>query len=81
MNLIKIAKNMNEAMKEKDSWGSHGKPPLDASIAVSAVAAFVALLISGLASTLILPLTLAFAGGIAFRLLHHHRQKRQASQK
>ena len=72
---------MNEAVKEKDSWSPQGTPPLDTSIAVSAVAALVALVASGLAPTLILPLTLAFACGITFKALRHQRQRQGSRRK
>ena len=68
---------MNYLPKEHNSWGSHNALSLDASIALSAVAALAALVFGGLAATLALPLACAVAGSIAFAVLRNKKQKRQ----
>ena len=70
---------MNYLVKEQNSWGSQNTPSLDASIALSAVAAMVSLVFGGLAATLALPLLCAVVGGIAVALLRHKRQKQHGS--
>ena len=70
---------MNYLTKEHKSWGSHDALSLDASIALSAVAALAALVFGGLAATLALPLGCAVMGSIAVALLRNKREKRQGS--
>jgi len=70
---------MNYLGKEQNSWASHNSISLDASIALSAVAALAALVFGGLAATLALPLGCAVVGSMAVALLRNKRQKRQGS--
>jgi dolichol kinase len=68
---------MNYLVKEQNSWGSHNALSLDASIALSAVAALASLVFGGLAATLAFPLLCAVVGSIAVALLRNKKQKRQ----
>ena len=70
---------MNYLGKEQNSWASHDALSLDASIALSAVAALASLVFGGLAATLALPLGCAVVGSIAVALLRNKRQKRRGS--
>ena len=70
---------MNYLVKEQNSWGSHNALSLDASIALSGVAALASLVFGGLAATLALPLVCAVVGSIAVTLLRNKRQKRHGS--
>ena len=66
---------MNYSVKEQNSRGSHNAPSLDASIALSAVAALASLVFGGLAATLALPLLCAVVGSIAVALLRTKGRK------
>ncbi len=69
--------SMNYLAKEQTSWGSHNALSLDASIAMSAVAALGALIVADgdPATTMAFPLAGAVVVSIAVMLLRAKRQK------